>query len=988
MIVNIFLFQTPVYAESTVQKNVLILNSHGNESNIISGYKSRDWTSEITASINSEFVDSKKNIDIKMQYMDSNDNFAEEYSQQLYNLYKAKYKNTKFDVVITLDDNAFNFLIKYGDSLFPNTPVVFSGVNTFNKSMISDHPFFTGLAKSPDIQNTIDIGLKLHPNTKQIFVISDKTSYGIYCKHVIYGLVSLYTDTDKVKVKFLFSDEENITKVKEEISNLPRDTVIFFDGQLKDDDGKNISIEQTVDILFKGINIPMYSRSYIQINEQSVGGVITEGSDLGKEIGKLALRILNGEKASHIPVTEDSSHKYVFNYKQLKKFNIDIKSLPEGAAIVNEPAKSYYISENLVWYITIIIICVTILGLIFIFLNIYKRRLAEKLLSENEGLLSVLINSTPDILCFKDANGRLLEANDSILDLLNAKGMNYKLKTIEQLYNGSLLLNKYDKKAWESRSILRNEESILYEKEGTIKIYDILRIPLFNDDGTPKGLVLLGRDITEYKQIEDELLKAKKIAETANSAKSEFLASISHEIRNPLNSIIGFSELLTPLINDTKQMGYIETINIAGRSLLTLIKDSLDLSKIEAGKLEINYAPVNPRVIFEEIDKIFKQNILEKNLQLIIEIQEELPPFMLLDEIRLRQVLLNIVGNAVKFTQSGYIKLSMKNEYKSENNNSVVDLVISVEDTGIGVYSTEHSSIFESFNQQSGQNIKKFGGTGLGLTISKKLVELMHGDITLTSSVGKGCTFTITLHDVHISLNEIPINEKTQVYCNEIKFEKAKVLVVDDMESNRYLLREILENAGVEVITAENGLKAIEIAKNEIPHLIIMDNRMPVMDGIDATKAIRKIPSLKEIPIIAVSADAMVDDKEEFFNAGINDYVTKPININHFFSVLQKWLKPLDEATPVNESTQTNKVKDENCEFIAEIEGVDIKAGIERVCGNKKLYKTMLIKFCHGNENLMLQIAQSIKYKDYELSLKVRYMRLRVLVEIYYNVYL
>ena len=580
------------------------------------GYQSRDWTSEIISSINSEFVNSKKNITVKMNYMDSNDSFGDEHWQQLYNLYKDTYKNTKFDVVITLDDNAFKFLQQYGDALFPNTPVVFSGVNNFNKSMISDHPLFTGLAKSADIQSTIDIGLKLHPDTKQVFVILDKTSNAVSYKNIIEDLVPLYKD----KVNFLFSDEENITKVKEQINNLPENTIIYFDGTLKNDTGNYIPIEQSGDILFKDINIPMYSKDYIQINKESVGGMITEGSDLGKEIGKLALRILDGEKVSNIPVTEDSSHKYEFNYNKLKQFNIDMKDLPKGSQIVNEPPTSYSISKKLIIYITASIVFIIILAMIFVKFNIYKRRICQKLLAENESLLKTFINATPDIIYFKDAKDRLLEANDSILDLLNYKGINYKLKTIEELSMGSPLLiknfislNKYDKKAWESRDIFRSEETMLNKRQRTNKIYDVIRIPLFNDDGTRKGLILVGRDITERKQIEDELKKAKEIAEVANATKSEFLANISHEIRTPINAIIGFSELMTQLINDTKQKEYIETINIAGRNLLILINDILDLSKIEARKLEINYTTVNPRVILEEIQKIFKQKLSEKN---------------------------------------------------------------------------------------------------------------------------------------------------------------------------------------------------------------------------------------------------------------------------------------------------------------------------------------------------------------------------------------
>lgn len=968
-----FSTKMPVYAESTVQKSVLILNSYSNEDSIISGYESRDWTAEIISSIKSQFVNSKKNIVVKTECMDSNDDFGQEYWQQLYDLHKYKYKDTKFDVVITLDDDAFQFLLKYGQSLFPDTPVVFSGVNNFNKSMISDRPLYTGLTKSADVKSTIDIGLKLHPNTKQIFVILDKTPWGIICKNIIENLALLYKD----KVTFLFCDEENIEKVKEKINNLPDDTFIYYDATFKNDVGKYMPMEHCVDIILKDINVPVYSRSYIQLNKESVGGMITEGSDLGKEIGNLALRILAGEKVSNIPVTEDSVHKYEFNYKKLKQFNIDFKSLPKGAVIVNEPSTSYNISKKVIIYITVSILCIIALVIIILIFNLYKYRVVEKLLVQNESLLKTVINSTPDIICFKDAKGRLLEANDSILDLLNAKERDYKLKTIEELYTQSplliknpILLNELDEKSWESGSILRRDETILYEKEGANKIYDVIRIPLFNNDGTRKGLVLLGRDITERKQIEEELKKAKETAEAANAAKSEFFANISHEIRTPLNAIIGFSELLTSLISNMKEKKYIDIINTSGRNLLILINDILDLSKIEASKLEFNYAPMKPRIILDEIKQIFEQKINDKNIKFIIEVQEELPTILLLDEMRLRQILLNIVGNAVKFTEFGLIKLSMKMEDKNRSYENVIDLVISVEDTGIGIPENEHHRIFEAFTQKSGQNIKKFGGTGLGLSISKKLVKMMNGDITLRSSVGKGSTFTITLHNVHISLDEIPANEEKYLYINKIRFEKAKVLVVDDIESNCYLFKEILEDVGVEVITANNGLEAIKIAYNEIPDLIIMDNMMPMMDGIEAITAIRKIPPLRNTPVILMSADT-IDDEEKLRNAGINDYMAKPININSFLSLLQKWLKLSDESADATDFQKIKKMKHDNFQLISEIDGIDIKEGIERLCGNKKLYIKMLVKFFEDNEELLLQIRQAIKDKDYEISLKL-----------------
>jgi signal transduction histidine kinase len=348
------------------KKNVLILSSYGSENTISSGYGTKQWTDEIISSINSQFINSKKTIGVKTEYMGLEENFWSQY----YELYKKKFSYTKFDVVISLDKDSFDFLIEYGDKLFPNTPVVFSGISSFSKSIGSEHPLFTGIVKNTDVQSTLDIALKFHPNTKEIFVIDDKVEE-------LKWLLPLYRD----KVNIVFSDEFNIIKLKEKIKNLPKDTVIYFSATFYGSKG-NISVQKASEFLFKDINIPVYSRYYIELNTESVGGMVTYGDRLGKEIGNLALRVLNGEKPNDIPVTEDSSHNYVFNYEKLKKFNIDLKALPKDSDIVNAPKGSYNISKKLILYSVSIVLLTIITGSIFIIISIFKRRRGERMLEE------------------------------------------------------------------------------------------------------------------------------------------------------------------------------------------------------------------------------------------------------------------------------------------------------------------------------------------------------------------------------------------------------------------------------------------------------------------------------------------------------------------------------------------------------------------------------------------------------------------------------
>ncbi|MDM8558438.1 ATP-binding protein [Candidatus Parabeggiatoa sp. HSG14] len=400
----------------------------------------------------------------------------------------------------------------------------------------------------------------------------------------------------------------------------------------------------------------------------------------------------------------------------------------------------------------------------------------------------------------------------------------------------------------------------------------------------------LQQELIAHQKTVSALHKAKEVAESANRAKSEFLANMSHEIRTPMNAIMGFSELLSSLITDKKHKSYLSSIKTAGKSLLTLINDILDLSKIEAGRLDIQYETVNPQIIFNELQQIFTLKITEQNLEFIIDIDKELPLALLLDEMRLRQVLLNLVGNAIKFTEKGYIKLSAQKIPKIDDCNTV-DLIISVTDTGIGIPENQQEIIFESFRQQEGQSIRQYGGTGLGLAITKRLIEMMDGQISVKSTVGKGSIFEIILRKVRTSTTK-PVTTSEKIFdLKNISFEPAQVLVADDIKSNRDLIREWLSQVNLEVIEAENGQKALLFAEKYHPDLILMDIRMPVIDGYKAIKQLKEKAITQNIPVIALTASVSWDDKSEIKTYGFNGYLSKPIDTHELFNELAYYLK-------------------------------------------------------------------------------------------------
>lgn len=402
-------------------------------------------------------------------------------------------------------------------------------------------------------------------------------------------------------------------------------------------------------------------------------------------------------------------------------------------------------------------------------------------------------------------------------------------------------------------------------------------------------LVILRTD--ELIKMNDELILKTVAAESATQAKSEFLANMSHEIRTPLNSLLGFSELLSMEMNDPRHKNYIDAMKVAGNSLLTLINDILDLSKIEAGKMIFNYGPVNLESLFMEIKYIFNEKFASKRIQFVTSIDESLPNYLVFDETRIRQILLNLVGNAAKFTEKGMIKLTAKKiAHRSLN---MIDLVIAVADTGCGIEKQELNSIFESFEQTQGQINKKFSGTGLGLAICKRLAEAMNGRIGVTSKLGVGSEFTVQLNNVRISEDDIFKKGKNESETGSVRpcFERKRILIVDDIKLNLIMLKELLIKFDQEVLEANNGLEAVAIAKEKHPDLIIMDIRMPEMDGNHATKIIKSAPQTKKIPIIALTGDVVALNKTDRIKNEYDGYLTKPVDISELKNELSNFIK-------------------------------------------------------------------------------------------------
>lgn len=483
-----------------------------------------------------------------------------------------------------------------------------------------------------------------------------------------------------------------------------------------------------------------------------------------------------------------------------------------------------------------------------------------------------------------------------------------------------------------------------------------------------RGRLFVMDDMTATLNYTREIEQERDRADEANAAKSSFLSNMSHEIRTPMNAVVGITDILLRDDLTKQQRNYLENIRSSGHALLDIINDILDFSKIESGKMEIVNSDYQTLPLFNDLKVIFTTRIGDKPIRLLYDIDENLPAILEGDAVRIRQVVLNLVNNAIKFTEVGYVRLQLSVEELDADN---INLKVSVQDSGQGIKEEDLKKLFNSFTQVDAQKNHAKEGTGLGLAISKQLVELMGGTISVTSEYGRGSDFFFTIPQrvvEHTRAVDYTYQSDAENLMNFIAPD-ASVLLVEDNEINVKVAQGLLEPLKFKMDVAQNGLASLKkVAENDYD-LILMDHMMPVMDGIEATKRIRSFEDDKyrKIPIIALTANAVNGAKEACVEAGMDDFVGKPIELKEICTVLRKWLPPekIVEKTPfdtpeadnmqedtqesiqkgITKNIQENTNRNEKGENkMAEYGALDRETGLQ-YCGTEELYESVLEDF-------------------------------------------
>lgn len=739
--------------------------------------------------------------------------------------------------------------------ILPDTNTVLSEWNPASidiQNYVSQGHYLSGFTYTYDVKKNIELCLDLYPETKHIALVTDNSYGGISLQALVKKEMLKFPDLNLI---LLDGRKNSIYTIIEQIKNLPKETVILLGTWRVDvNDGYYVG-NATYTMMSSNPGIPAFTLTSTGLSHWAIGGYIPKYRAIGKDLAGQAIDIQTKKiqqkdlKASNIP------NVYTFDAKKLKEFNIDKSKLPADSVLINIDA-SLFVKYR--FEILLLVACILLLFLIMILLFLFRtNRLKDKLLDLQKDNVIIMNNIQASI--------RFINPDYSV------KWENQIKMPCTPKYGpkNCCLVKDGIKPFCEDCALVAAMESgkpfEIVKQCAPDEYIHALANPIFDSKDCLLGVVFKKENVTKQKLAENELRLAKEKAEESDHLKSAFLANMSHEIRTPLNAIVGFSSLLAMTDDKEEKEEYINIISNNNELLLQLINDILDLAKIEANTLEFVYSDVDINQLLCDIEQTSRLKAAE-GVQ--VSFIEKLPHCIIrTDKNRLSQVITNFINNAIKFTKEGSIRFGYEHQEKK--------LRFFVTDTGCGIDNKVKDSVFQRFVK-----LDNFAqGTGLGLSICEMIVHKLGGEIGVESELGAGSTFWFTLPDTVIEESHSTTTnpEPKEIHNNSVATErKATLLIAEDNESNYIYIKAILKEYNL--LHAWNGQEAVELYKRYHPDIILMDLKMPIMDGYQATKEIRKDNTV--IPIIAVTAFAFAEDEQRVKQSGFNDYVSKPIKPN------------------------------------------------------------------------------------------------------------
>ncbi|WP_051306850.1 ATP-binding protein [Desulfomicrobium escambiense] len=714
--------------------NILVLHSYN---------PGLSWTDDIHRGLAETLAQSNQTCTITTEYLDAKRFPDPELMAMQAEVIAAHLRTMTFDLVVVSDDAAFSFVLKRRGELFRGIPVVFCGVNNFQNEMLRGEKDVTGVSEIISAQETLETALTLHPDTKDIVIIGGaKSSTDRSNRNKFLRLMPAYAS----RARFHFWQDIPTPALVEKVAALGPGTILFLNNAIPGLDGRMLDFGPSAALIRANARCPLYGLWDFFLGHGIVGGKLINGTEQGRLAAGMALRILAGTPPAEIPVVKGSANRFLFDYRELARFQISERLLPPDSTVLNRPQSLFEANRRL---FTIFGIVVTALLVVIAFLAV-----------------------------------------------------------IGQI----------------RRQTLR------------------------------------------------ELQRARRKAEEANEAKSLFLAHMSHEIRTPLTGIMGLAELALNNPSSPAVQDYLALIRQSGQNLLHIINDILDFSKVEAGKLVLNPANFQVRKMLDATIALFTPRAREKGIELSLRVDAEMPEMLCGDELRLRQIFFNLIGNAIKFTEQGEVELCLSAATPTGDGQGVV-LHFEIRDTGCGIPADKLPTIFDRFTQADHFPTRTHQGTGLGLAIVKQLVEILGGAIEVQSVEGAGSTFFVGI-PLEYALHA-DVEPETETALRNTSG-SLSVLVAEDNSINQIFLKRTLEKLGHNPTCAANGQQALDLLHEQSFDCVIMDIQMPLMDGTEATRRIRQDLGLT-LPVIALTAHALQGDREKFLAQGFTEYLAKPV---------------------------------------------------------------------------------------------------------------